>query len=864
MKWIPKIILFFLLLTSVNVYSQVIDDFSDGDFSANPSWNGNTAEFVVNASQQLQLNNTIAGSSYLSLTHGINTLQNHEWHFWIKQSFSPSSSNFGKVYLSADNSDLTAVQNGYYVLFGEANAVDAIRLFKLENGIHTQLCSGVDGQISNSFTVGIKVVLNASGTWELSADLSGGSNYILQGSAFDSSILPGSFFGYLCTYTSSNANKFYMDDVYIGNPILDVQAPILLQASVISSNQVDALFNEALSSTSANDVANYAILPFNSFVSVQQDNVNPALVHLTTLFPLTNGNTYTLMSANLSDLAGNITGNQSVNFDYLVADTAVKGDVIITEFFADPTPVIGLPEVEFVEIFNKTGKVFHLQDWKITDGSTDGTIGDFWLLPGSYIVLTANANLGLFTNVAGVTSFPSLNNAGDQLMLNDNTGLLIDRLTYTDEWYQDPNKQDGGYSLERINLSDPCSNYDNWSASNDPSGGTPGTINSIFSAAPDVQNPNLLSLIALSPNFLEVSFSEGMDSSSLANTQITASPNLSVQATFIQVVNDNPNGPPQFIVQFNENFLPSTTYQIQLGPVGDCWQNDTTFIGQFTLPEQAQVGDIVINEILANPLNGGQDFIELYNRSTKVIDLKDWQIANYYNDTISNLKTISNHFILEPNSYVAISEDTSFLLENYPASVSGRLIQMDMPSYNIDSGTVYLFYNSEQIDRVSYLEDWQFSLLDNSDGVSLERISPNASSNQQSNWHSAAESIGFATPGRVNSQYQYVGTTESISLQKDVFSPDQDGFEDILVVNYAFSESGLLAKARIFDDFGREIKTLFSNELMGTSGFFTWDGVNGDQAKSPIGIYVLVLEVFSVDGGVILAKKIPFTLAGKL
>ncbi len=864
MKWIPKIILFFLWLTSVNVYSQVVDDFSDGDFSANPSWNGNTAEFVVNASQQLQLNSTIAGSSYLSLAHGINTLQNHEWHFWMKQSFSPSSSNFGKVFLSADNSDLTAVQNGYYVLFGEANAVDAIRLFKLENGIPTQLCSGVDGQISNSFTVGIKVVMNASGTWELSADLSGGNNYVLQGSAFDSSILPGSFFGYLCTYTSSNANKFYLDEVYIGNPILDVQAPVLLQATVISSNQVDALFNEALSSTSANDVANYAILPFNSFVSVQQDNVNPALVHLTTLFPLTNGNTYTLMSANLSDLAGNITGNQSVNFDYLVADTAVKGDVIITEFFADPTPVIGLPEVEFVEIFNKTGKVFHLQDWKITDGSTDGTIGDFWLLPGSYIVLTANANLGLFTNVAGVTSFPSLNNAGDQLMLNDNTGLLIDRLTYTDEWYQDPNKQDGGYSLERINLNDPCSNYDNWSASNDPSGGTPGTINSIFSAAPDVQNPNLLSLIALSPNFLEVSFSEGMDSSSLANTQITANPNLSVQATFIQVVNDNPNGPPQFIVQFNENFLPSTTYQIQLGPVSDCWQNDTTFIGQFTLPEQAQVGDIVINEILANPLNGGQDFIELYNRSTKVIDLKDWQIANYYNDTISNLKTISNHFILEPNSYVAISEDTSFLLENYPASISGRLIQMDMPSYNIDSGTVYLFYNSEQIDRVSYLEDWQFSLLDNSDGVSLERISPNASSNQQSNWHSAAESIGFATPGRVNSQYQFVGTTESISLQKDVFSPDQDGFEDILVVNYAFSESGLLAKARIFDDFGREIKTLFSNELMGTSGFFTWDGVNADQAKSPIGIYVLVLEVFSVDGGVILAKKIPFTLAGKL
>jgi hypothetical protein len=856
--------MFFLWMISVNLHSQIIDDFSDGDFSNNPTWSGTNADFIVNASQQLQLNNTIAGSSFLSLNHGVSSLQNHEWHFWVKQNFSPSSSNFGKVYLSADNSNLNTVQNGYYVLFGEANAVDAIRLFKLENGISTQLCSGVDGQLSNSFTVGVKVVLTSSGIWELAADLNGGTNYVTQGSASDPNILPGSYFGYTCIYTASNANKFFLDDVYVGNPILDLQAPVLLQASVISSNQVDVLFNEALTSATANEPANYAILPFNSFVSAQQDNLNPALVHLTTLFPMTNGNTYTLMTANLSDLTGNITGNQSLNFDYLVADTAVKGDVIITEFFADPSPVIGLPEVEYVEIFNKTGKVFHLQNWTISDGTTIGTIGDFWLLPGSYIVLTANASLGLFTNVAGVTSFPSLNNAGDQLILSDNLGTHLDNLAYTDDWYQDLIKKDGGYSLERINLNDPCSNFDNWSASNDPSGGSPGTINSIFSAAPDQTNPSLLSLIALNPNFLEISFSEGMDSNSLVNTQIIASPNLSVQQIFVQEVNDNPNGPPQLIIQFNENFSPSTTYQIQLGPVSDCWQNDTTFIGQFTLPEQAQVSDIVINEILANPLNGGQDFVELYNRSSKFIDLKDWQIANFYNDTISSLKTISNHFILEPYSFVAISEDTSFLLENYPASVSGRMIQMDMPSYNIDSGTVYLLYNSEQIDRVSYSEDWQFSLLDNTDGVSLERLLPEGPSNQSLNWHSAAESIGFSTPGRVNSQFQYIGTTESISLQKDVFSPDLDGFEDVLVVNYSFEQSGILAKASIFDDFGREVKVLFSNELLGTSGFFTWDGVNAEQAKSPIGVYLLLMEVFALDGSVILAKKIAFTLAGKL
>lgn len=864
MRSIQGILLCFLLLCTSNLRAQMNDDFADGDFTSNPSWSGSSADFMVNSSQQVQLNNTVSGTSYLSTPHGISSLLNHEWQCWVKQSFSSSSSNFGKVFLSADNAVLSSAQNGYYLLFGEANAVDAIRLFKLENGISTQLCAGVDGQISSSFVTRIKVVLSATGTWNLYADLSGSSNFVLQGSANDPSILSGTHSGFICTYTTSNATKFYYDDFYVGAPILDTQAPNLVQASAVSSNQVDLLFDESLESTTANTVANYAILPFNSFTTATQDIANPALVHLTVSFGLINGNTYTVNCANLQDLSGNISGNQSLTFNYLIAETAVKGDVIISEFLPDPTPVIGLPEVEFVEIFNKSGKVFHLLDWSITDGSSNGTIGDYWLLPGSYLVLTANANVGLFTNVAGVTSFPSLNNAGDHIILKDNSGMILDQLTYTDDWYQDAVKKNGGYSLERIQLNDPCSTYDNWTASTSISGGSPGTINSVFSAAPDQINPSLLSAIALGPNFLELSFSEGMDSSSLSLATYSFNPSLSLQQVYIQAIDDNPNGPPQLILQFNENLVPSTTYSIQMGPVSDCWMNDTTLMGSFTLPEQAISGDLVINEILANPLSGGQDFVELYNQSNKVIDLKDWQLANYYNDTIANIKTISNHFILEPGAFVAITKDTGFLKTHYPATVAGQLIQMDTPSFNIDSGTVYLLFNSEQIDRVSYSVDWQFSLLDNSDGVSLERILPNGPSNQPDNWHSAAESIGFATPGRINSQFQLGTLSESVSLTRDVFSPDQDGFEDVLMVNYAFSESGLLGKATIYDDMGRVVKTLFSNELLGTSGFFTWDGVNANQAKAPVGVYILLMEVFSTDGRVIFTKKLAFTLAGKL
>ena len=166
------------LLLSGQLTAQVVDNFSDGNFTNNPIWSGTTADFIVNSSQQLQLNNTVAATSYLTTPHNLSDLNSKEWRIWVKQSFSSSSSNFGRVYLTADNSDLSLVQNGYCLQFGEANAFDAIRLYKLEGGISTQLCAGIDGQIANSFNVAIKVKRDAVGNWSLFADLSGGQNFI--------------------------------------------------------------------------------------------------------------------------------------------------------------------------------------------------------------------------------------------------------------------------------------------------------------------------------------------------------------------------------------------------------------------------------------------------------------------------------------------------------------------------------------------------------------------------------------------------------------------------------------------------------------------------------------------------------------
>jgi hypothetical protein len=850
------------LLLSGQLTAQVIDNFSDGNFTNNPTWSGTTADFIVNSSQQLQLNNTVAGVSYLNTPHGLTSIDNKEWRFWVKYSFSPSSSNYGRVFLTSSISDFTQGNDfGYFLQFGDAGSSDAIKLYRSESSIETLICSGPLGQIANSFQVAIKVKRNALGDWSIYADFSGGQNYSLIASANDPTNYIGGFFGISAVYTVSNANKFFYDDIYIGNEIIDNLPPILNSATAISSTQIDVLFNESLDQTSAQNVLNYSLIPTISISSATIDPLNTALVHLTTSNSLLNGSTYSLNSINIADISNNVSGNQSTTFQYLIADSVLPGDVIINEFFPDPTPVIGLPEVEFIEVYNKSNKIFNLNGWKIGDASSDGTISDSWLVPGEYKVLTATANIPLYTSTTavGVTSFPSLNNAGDDVVLKDNYGQIIDKLTYTDEWYKDDVKKSGGYSLELINPNDPCSDGNNWIASNWILGGTPGSVNSVYSNIPDTTAPLIEVALALAPNFLELQFNEGMDSSSLENALLSFNPSLTIQNKYIQG-----SHPKAMTLQFNENLVGSQLYTFTLGPISDCWLNSTERNGNFILPETAQKADVIINEILQNPLAGGQDWIELYNNSDKVINLKDWQLANFDNDTISNFKTILGNYLLQPNDYVVLGKDSTFVKQNYPFSIPGKFLFCELPSYNNDSGTVYLINNFEIIDKVSYLDEWHFDLLDNTDGVSLERIDPNGSSDSKFNWHSAAEDVGFATPGRKNSQYRPAVSNGEITLAEDIFSPDNDGYQDILQVTYNLTNSGLLGKAQIFDDRGRLVRTIFTNELLGSSGTFNWDGVTDQQVKASIGVYVLVFQVFSTDGGVFFAKQKAFTLAGKL
>ena len=405
-------------------------------------------------------------------------------------------------------------------------------------------------------------------------------------------------------------------------------------------------------------------------------------------------------------------------------------------------------------------------------------------------------------------------------------------------------------------MNNPCGEASNWSASTQWFGGTPGTQNSIFASNPDLSLPEVVSVNATNDSTVIVTFNEAIQ---LGSVSVNNGINISTITTI-----DNSN------IQLNlsDKLIVQTVYTVTVTGAFDCVNN---VIGanntvDFALPEQGTSGDIVINEILFNPYNGGSDFVELYNNSDKYINLENWKLANLDNDSIDNYKPIIEQpYVLNPQHFVLLSIDVNNVKEEYIDSQEGAFLQMaSLPTYSNDEGSVYLINNNDEVmDNINYNDDMHFALLNSTDGVSLERIDYNRPSNDNTNWHSAAEAVGFATPGYENSQYLTADVGNEITVSPESFSPDNDGFDDVLNISYQFNEPGSVANIIIYDAKGRLVKNLVLNEYLGAKGTFSWDGINENNEKAAIGIYIIYAEIVNVNGDVKKFKK-PCVVAGRL
>lgn len=847
------------------------DDFSDGDFTSNPPWFGDTALFAVtNGELQLRhLNPAANNTSYLAVAAATSASQTTVWEFYVRLAFAPSTTNFARIYLASNAPNLTGALDGYFVRVGGISGdLDALELYRQTGNTTTLLISGQAGAVALEPAIArVRVTRSAAGEWRMFADYTGGQNLTEQGApVVDLAHRFGGFMGVYCRYTSTRGQAFFFDDFLVNPLFVDNTPPVLTSAQADNAATVTATFDEPLDAVSAQTLSNYLISGgIGQPAAAQLTPGNPARVQLTLATPLTNLQSYTLTCTGIRDEAGNAAGIQTANFTYLDIQPAEPGDLVVTEFMPDPTPVVSvLPNAEYIELYNRSAtKVIQLQNIRYSTGGTPQTLPNFLLLPQRYVIVCAASQASAFAafgDVAPLNSFPALVNDGDEIIITDTQGTELFYLEYDLGWYRDAAKTDGGWSLEMIDLSLPGNCPSNWRASVHPQGGTPGQPNSVAGPTGDRDGPLLLNAAVLTPVTVRLRFDEPVLAANLSAGLFSVSEGIGVaSATLLSPAT-------QVLLTLAQPLLPGRTYLLTVGAdIRDCLGNAfgaprTVRIG---LPEPILPGDLVINEILFNPATGGSDFLELYNRSAKILNLNGMQIRNTQRAS-SNLSTFSQDFFLFPGEYVAISANVNDIRSRYRTPNISALVQNSIPSFDDKSGNITIQVSGATIDAFDYTEELHTPLLDTKDGVSLERLDPDGPTQSPGNWHSAAASAGFATPGYQNSQFRQAPALgqEVISLPDKTFSPDGDGFEDVLQIFYETDKPGYVLNLRVFDAQGRQVRNLLRNELLGTSGIFKWDGVNDEGFKARTGIYILWIELFHPDGTVQRTKK-TCVLAGR-
>ena len=867
---IRREILLLIFILPLGLKAQVSDDFSDGNFTSNPAWVGDIQKFSIQEGV-LRLTDQEAGQAFLATQNMLSL--DVQWEFWVRLAFTPTDNNHPKIYLISDTPDLNGSLNGYFIQIGK-NGGENKRLFLFrQDGLELEelLAGSQELATSTNNLIRVRITRDAHGLWELSADAGGGQFFMPQGSVCDASHLDTGWFGLLCNYTISNCNRFYFDDFEVQELIPDTQPPAVTRLEVVSGNQLLLHFSEPVDLNSAENTANYQVdQGIGAPMIASRDPMQPHLVSLVFPYNFLENTQYFIHVQLVGDLAGNAMVPCELPFVLYVSQ---RFDIVFNELMVDPTPQVGLPPCEYIELYNNSHLTIPLKGWILQHGASRRNLPECFIEPGGYLILACEdavsslQPLGPAIGVPGLSS-SALTNSGNDLYLFDSQEFLVAFVNYRETWYGHPAKSQGGWSLEKIDPLNFCEGANNWTASNDPSGGTPGGPNSVFSSNPDVTPPVFLRTGYQAEDTISLYFSEPMDEGGLLN--LTQAGDFGLGAV-LSVLPRWPDFSSVTLV-LETPLNPEVIYEMTLPAfLADCAGNplDGNF-GRVAIPHQAEPFDVVINEVLFNPPEGGCRYIELYNRSEKVLDLKN--LATTSKDTIQGFLTdvceISPESALFfPGEYVTLTADPLAVKKTFFShDPNAFFVPTAFPPMTNNGGILALATTSlQEIEGLIFNEDMHFPLLSTFKGVALERVNFHQPSLDRSNWHSAAQNTGFGTPGLKNSQYHaWLNPQEGqLLVSPEVFSPDNDGHDDLLTLHYRFEKPGYVASLRVFDSRGRLIRNLVQAELIAAEGIFTWDGTSDEALKAPIGIYLIHLEVLDLEGHVHHMRRTA-VLGGKL
>ena len=241
------------------------------------------------------------------------------------------------------------------------------------------------------------------------------------------------------------------------------------------------------------------------------------------------------------------------------------------------------------------------------------------------------------------------------------------------------------------------------------------------------------------------------------------------------------------------------------------------------------------------------------NKSEKLINLQGLGISNV---SRGDMEVIDRGIIVQPGAYLALTPRAEDLLNVYPVNSDAIIESSPLPAFNNESGNVTLIYDGQLLDEFNYDEDFHSPIINDTEGVSLERISPETATESISNWTSGQETNGFATPGYQNGALiSSVMNEENISLRNGHFSPDGDSNMDYAILDYNLDKAGYLATVNVFNDAGQKVRELANNISLSTNGFLQWDGITNEGKIGRIGVYIISIELFHPDGDTIQERK---------
>ncbi len=161
--------------------------------------------------------------------------------------------------------------------------------------------------------------------------------------------------------------------------------------------------------------------------------------------------------------------------------------------------------------------------------------------------------------------------------------------------------------------------------------------------------------------------------------------------------------------------------------------------------------DIVINEIMYNPISGDDDdeYVELHNRGTTAVDVGNWRFVDGIDYAIPAGR------VIPAGGYLVVAKNRTNLLGRYPwpgdvavgnydgqLANGGERIALAMPDYSFETNGTFITTNVFYIvvDEVTYGDGGKWGQWSDGGGSSLELIDANADNALVANWADSDES----------------------------------------------------------------------------------------------------------------------------